>query len=126
MTGDQARKEAWLALADLFLDTTVDERAIARIASQLRRTGLPLDELERLYEREVAPACWRNLATVPGGEWLGFDAESLVRTIEQKRLHAPDLSWWDRWRISRWTASTRDDWLRVKRVLQGEDAENVR
>lgn len=115
-----ARRRAWLAIADLFLDTELDERDLARIARELRDTGLSLDALERAYEQEVAPACWRNLTAVPGGEWAGFAPDALFDAIEAKRLRAPAPTWWQQWRIRRWTRLTREDWGQVKLLVQAD------
>lgn len=115
-----ARREAWLALSELFLDTALDAADIAAIARRLRATGLPADTLQQLYQHEVAPVCWRNLLAVPGGAWAGFEPSALVAAVQRHRAHPPLLDAWgplQRWRIRRWTASTRDDWLRVKALL---------
>lgn len=112
------RRTAWLALANLFLDTELDERDLAQIARELRGSGLSIDVLERAYAQEVAPACWRNLEAVPGGVWTGFEPDALVEAIQRQRLRTDAPSWWQRWRMRRWTASTRADWLRVKQLLE--------
>jgi hypothetical protein len=107
-------------LSGLFLDTDLDERDIASIAHQLRATGIQNDELERIYEEEVAPACWRNLRAIPGGVWSGFEGSELAASIAR---HLDEAKPWDswptikRWRIKRWTALTRNDWEQVRRLL---------
>ena len=115
-----ARREAWLALSELFLDTALDAADIAAIARRLRATGLPAGALQQLYQHEVAPVCWRNLQAVPGGAWAGFEPAWLVNAVQQHLARPPLLHAWkplQHWRVTRWTARTRDDWLRVKALL---------
>ena len=117
---DEARITAWLALSELFLDTEHDDGDIARIGAALAGTGLDVDTLEKIYESEVAPVCWRNLCAVPGGAWAGFDREWLVQAItaHRKETHlveyVPILR---RLQIRRHTKLSRDDWERVKAAL---------
>jgi hypothetical protein len=119
-TRSHARIAAWQALSDLFLDTDLDERDIASIARTLRATGIQNDELERIYEQEVAPVCWRNARAIPGGVWSGFEGNELAASIAR---HLDERKPWDnwsivkRWQIKRWTALTRKDWQRVRRLL---------
>ncbi|MGZ8260273.1 MAG: DUF7079 family protein [Caldimonas sp.] len=117
------RVAAWQALSELFLDTELDDADIASIARRLKATGLGVDDLERIYETEVAPACWRNLEALPGGEWTGFSPAWLTDAIgghldraRGSRAWSRD-SWLGRWRIARRTASTRADWERLRRLL---------
>ena len=117
---DEARVTAWLALSELFLDTEHDDGDIARIGTALAGTGFDVDTLEKIYENEVAPVCWRNLSGVPGGAWAGFDREWLVQAItaHRKKTHlveyVPILR---RLQIRRHTKLSRDDWERVKAAL---------
>ena len=117
---DEARVTAWLGLSELFLDTEHDDGDIARISAALAGTGFDIAELEKIYENEVAPVCWRNLSGVPGGAWAGFDREWLVQAITAhcKKTHlveyVPILR---RLQIRRHTKLSRDDWERVKAAL---------
>jgi hypothetical protein len=117
---EPARLTAWKALSDLFLDTRLEEADIAAIAMQLRSTGFSLRELERIYEDEVAPVCWRNLSALPGGVWSGFSTAWLVDAIQREQHRG---RWWTRvpWvkrlQVNRWTRDSRDEWARVKRHL---------
>ena len=119
-TPSPARIAAWQAISGLFLDADLDEHDIAAIARELRATGIDRHELERIYEEEVAPACWRNLKAIPGGAWTGFEGRELAAAIVR---HLNESKPWDawpgvrRWRIKRWTAWTRADWERVRRSL---------
>ncbi|NTV95285.1 MAG: hypothetical protein HGA75_07675 [Thiobacillus sp.] len=114
------RLVAWAALSNLFLDTDLDDRDIEAIARELRATGYPASELERIYEQEVAPVCWRNLGAVPGGVWTGFDRDWLAGEV-RKHLQHPGI--WNAvwpirtWQIGVWTRLSRPDWNRVKARL---------
>lgn len=123
-----ARIDAWQALSDLFLDTTLDDADIASIARRLHQTGIAVADLERIYEDEVAPVCWRNLTAVPGGEWVGFSRDWLVARIgAHLATHRAGHrhSWLRRWRASRHTASSRADWNRLRACLENEGARAV-
>lgn len=118
---EPARMDAWLALSELFLDTTLDDGDIAAIVRQLQATGLAPGELEHIYEEEVAPVCWHNLLALPGGAWTGFRKEALVRAIVTQLRRPPwlhDVNFIRRLRVRRWTAMSRRDWLRVKARLK--------
>lgn len=114
---DEAHRSARLAISQLFLDTELDELDLKSIARELTETGLPVEELQRIYETEVAPACWRNLRALPGGVWTGFDRQSLGEAIRQHRIQNSIPTLWQRWSVRRWTASTRDDWSRVLKAF---------
>lgn len=117
---DERRRAAWQSLSELFLDTDLKAPQIASIAERLRDTGYSVAQLERMYEEEVAPVCWHNLQAIPGGHWIGFDTDWLVSTIDRHRKASSPLNrlpGWHRWRISRWTRHSRDEWERVKRRL---------
>ena len=122
MSVDPARLAAWQALSELFLDTELDDADIAAIARRLDATGFSVPELERIYEQEVAPVCWRNLRALPGGAWTGFEQKWLVEAIQRHRAsrgvldRLPGVS---RLRLRRSTALSRVDWERVKRLLAG-------
>ena len=117
---DPIRLTAWQALSQLFLDTDLDDLDIAAISRQLGSTGYRLEELDRIYEEEVAPVCWRNLCAVPGGTWTGFESEWLAKTIDSRRGNEGILygiPWVKRRCIQRWTALSRADWERVRQNL---------
>jgi len=116
---DPVRLAAWEALSELFLDTELTGHGVSSIVRQLRSTGFSVQELERIYEEEVAPVCWRNLQ-VPAGVWTGFDPAWLAQAIQSRQRSASvldRLSWWKRWRIKRWTSLSRVEWERVRRLL---------
>lgn len=121
---DAARRAAWQALSALFLDTELDHQDLQRLARQLRATGLPLAELERIYRDEVAPVCHLNLR-VTAGAWQALDGPALQQAIEARwaagRAGQP-AGWWQRWRQRRQTALSDPDWERLRELLAGADA----
>lgn len=115
------RARAWRALAQLFLDTELDDADITAIARELRLTGFSAAELQRIYEEEVAPICWRNLTVLPGGVWGGFNDDWLIASIQRRLdrqgarpMHPTARKLCIRW----WTRATRQDWLRVRDRLR--------
>lgn len=109
-----AIREAQVAIACLFLDTELDKADLSALARVLKGTGLPPSELQRIYETQVAPACWRNLWRLPGGVWGGFDDAWLMDAIQRHGLPAgARKSLFQRLRIRLWTAGTRQEWARV-------------
>ncbi|OWQ48861.1 hypothetical protein CDL60_02940 [Roseateles noduli] len=98
---DEAHRSARLAISQLFLDTERDELDLKSIARELLASGLPVDELQRIHDTEVAPACWRNLRALPGGVWTGFDAQSLHEAIRQHWVRNSIPTLWQRWSIRR-------------------------
>lgn len=112
-----AIREAQVAISCLFLDTELRKADLGALARVLKATGLSEAELQRIYETEVAPACWRNLWALPGGVWEGFDEEWLMHAIQRYRLQAmPRRSLFLRLRIRFWTARTRKEWAQVMRM----------
>ena len=81
------RKPVWSELSRLWLDTELDDGDLALIADTLARSGYTLDELERIYRREVAPVVYPNTLAVAGA-WSGFDPDWLH---EEARRNAEGL-----------------------------------
>jgi len=87
------RHSVWLALSDLFLDT--DSRlSFPYIARTLAAAPFSDDELETIFQNEVAPAVEFNLFDI-AGEWAGFDeawliAEIIRRPPQPYKLRSPD------------------------------------
>jgi hypothetical protein len=76
------RHPVWLALSDLFLDT--DTRlSFPYIARTLAASPFTDDELEAIFQNEVAPAVEFNLFDI-AGEWAGFGEEWLIATINRR------------------------------------------
>lgn len=78
------RRDVWLALAELWLDTELDDLRLAWIASVLRDSGLPLAELETIFHDEVAPVVWLN-HWVTAGVWDGFDPDWLIERCRRNQ-----------------------------------------
>ena len=87
----ESRRPVWIALSELFLDTTLDSADIDRIAKTLAGSPYSLDELDRILLWEVYPACRSNLLSI-AGEWAGFDPEWLASRI--LRGHSPLARAW--------------------------------
>jgi hypothetical protein len=85
-TDVESRRPVWIALSELFLDTTLDSADIDRIAKTLAGSRYSLGELDRILLWEVYPACHRNLWSI-AGEWAGFDPGWL----ESRILRGPSL-----------------------------------
>ncbi|WAC75382.1 hypothetical protein OU995_12055 [Roseateles sp. SL47] len=118
-TDSPADRAAQLAIARLFLDTELDDLDLKAIANDLRATGLQPSDLQRIYETQVAPACWRNLRAVPGGAWAGFDEAALTDAINRHRVTESQAGGFlQRLRMRRWTADTRDQWTRVLQFVE--------
>lgn len=76
------RHPVWLALSDLFLDT--DTRlSFPYIARTLAASPFSDDELEAIFQNEVAPAVEFNLFDI-AGEWAGFDETWLIAAITNR------------------------------------------
>jgi hypothetical protein len=111
-----ARRPVWIALSELFLDTTLDSGDLDRIARALARAPYSLDELDQILLWEVSPACGLNLYSI-AGEWAAFNPAWL----ESRILRRPSL-------MSRaWTAtvrrlgvSTSVTWRRIKQRVEAE------
>jgi hypothetical protein len=116
----QARLPVWDAIADLYLDTAIDERAIDYIARTLAASPFSLDELDAIYRYEVAPVVHANLKIV-AGEWVGWGEEWLRENVVPHVARSGRFRrWWADWRLGRWwmTADTRDDWQAVLRSVR--------
>lgn len=67
-------------MSELFLDTWFDDQQIDQMASALCDLPFETEQLTRMFETEVAPACGINLLDV-AGEWAGFDRDWLFQRI---------------------------------------------
>lgn len=109
---------ARLAISELFLDTDLDQDDFVRLGDMLKASRLTVDELDRIYYKELAPLLYGNLETT-AGEWSGFDPEWLEREIsKQNRQRAiekiPILNTVWRYWITR---TTREEWQKLRSQL---------
>ena len=102
----RARRAAWTALSELFLDTEPDLDGIVRA---LAATGLSVAQLEAILRHEVAPVLGLNLRSV-AGVWQAFDL-----TPVEERFRAG----WARPTLGGWWAlrAIRADWTRIVEAL---------
>lgn len=116
----RARRPAWDAIADLFLDTEIRDAEREFIARRLAASPFSEDALDAIYVHEVAPVVHRNLKIV-AGEWAGFGEAWLGERIPAYLARAGRFSrWWAGSRLGRWwhTADTRADWQAVLRLVR--------
>ena len=76
----ERRRPVWEALADLFLDTMLDEDDYRRIAKRIVVSGYTPTEVRSIFWDEVFPAAECNIRH-PAGECYGFDADWLQERI---------------------------------------------
>lgn len=117
------RVAAWRLLAELYLDTEHDERALRRLARELARSPYSVPELREIEAWEVAPVVLPNLFAV-AGVWDGFDPawlEAACRRRATRRslgLRVAGCLGWRRW-VRRATAS---HWRRLEPLIVAERA----
>jgi hypothetical protein len=83
----ERRRPVWEALADLFLDTTLDDADRRFVAERIVASGYSPAEVEDILWHEVFPAVSGNLRN-PAGQWAGFDIDWLQRRILATRASA--------------------------------------
>ncbi len=76
------RKQIWLVLSQLYLDTELDTTDFDTIISTLKQTTLSLDEIKNIDLYEVFPLLQTNLLSM-AGVWDGFDEEWLYENCEK-------------------------------------------
>ena len=101
-----ARRGAWAALSELFLDTEPDLDGIVRA---LAATGLSVTQLEAILRREVAPVLGPNLRSV-AGVWQAFDLAPVEKRFRAGRARATLGGWWA-------LRAVRADWARIVAAL---------
>lgn len=89
----------WDAMSILWVDNEIDEYDFKRLAEEMLKSGLSLEQLELIFLHEVAPVCWGNMLS--WSVWTAFDTEWLTGEIlkniaEQERnflyrcyIHSP-------------------------------------
>lgn len=114
-SGDDPRRQARMAISELFLDTALDDADFLRLRDTLRATRLPPEELDAIYYDEVAPILYGNLHST-AGVWSGFDADWLERQVRQhaQRRRFPPLQRLQRYLVTR---STIVDWRRLRALV---------
>lgn len=76
------RLPLWSAISDLWLDVEPDETLYNYIVREIIKSGYSIEQVERIYSEEVAPAVYHNLHSV-AGEWTYFDEDWLREKILQ-------------------------------------------
>jgi hypothetical protein len=111
------RREARLAISELFLDAELDAADFSRLRDRLRESGLTLPELDEVYFDEVAPILYGNLSSV-AGVWSGFDAAWLEQQITRAKRHRgiPFVARVRRYLVTR---TTIEDWRCLRAMLEG-------
>lgn len=111
---DLARKRpVWHAMAELFLDTEMDEAYCRSIAARLAASGYSVDDLRTIMDEDVAPAFATNLMDVAGA-WAGWSEAHVADTVA---LSKRGLRWPKRL-LARWVRPRYvDDWNRVLACL---------
>ncbi|WP_276875111.1 DUF7079 family protein [Chryseobacterium joostei] len=74
------RKQVWVALSELYLDTELQESDFTYMAKILFESSFTFDEIKRIDQYEVFPVLFSNLLS-PAGEWAGFNERILVKNI---------------------------------------------
>ncbi|WP_071883128.1 DUF7079 family protein [Hymenobacter swuensis] len=88
-TPDQERRwPVWVALADLYLDTELQEQDFKRIAAVCAESGFSWAEIRLINYNEVAPALWFNVQDI-AGEWAGWNEQWLITHIQHSYRTAP-------------------------------------
>ncbi|WP_454048018.1 DUF7079 family protein [Chryseobacterium sp. Marseille-Q8038] len=76
----EERKLVWLALADLYLDTELQEWQFQYITGIFLKSPFNLEKIKKIDQYEVFPVLFSNLLN-PAGEWAGFEEKRLVKNI---------------------------------------------
>nr|WP_283092583.1 MULTISPECIES: hypothetical protein [unclassified Providencia] len=69
-------KDLCAALSDIFVDNLTDYQHIASVAKHF-----PIEYVERMLTRYVAPVCYTNMLTPVPPVWLYFDEDELWNDI---------------------------------------------
>ena len=88
------RRQLWIALSELYLDTEMQGGTHQHIARVFNEAGYTPEQAWRIDRREVFPVLCGNLCTV-AGVWGGFGEEWLIDSLERYRAQRSWLR--DRW-----------------------------
>ncbi len=113
---DESRVAAWAVLAELFLDTQIDENSQSRIAARLRALPFSREELAEILRSEVAPAFGSNLFAV-AGEWSGWSEEQVLAQIRHAQRPRPARRLRNRTKASLAMRMITSDWERISRLI---------
>ena len=73
----EQRLPVWMALSELFLDTTFTLGELKFIAQRLAQSPFPLEEIEGMFLYEIAPVLNQNLRGKKAGEQKRFDPQKV-------------------------------------------------
>jgi hypothetical protein len=116
----QARLPLWEALSSLWLDTELTDWDLEWIARVMNESGLTIEELWRVYSREVAPVVYMNLYSV-AGQWSGFSPDWLRTEIVRNLRDRPRRTrFWTLFPITRclMLSQTDDDWKKLVAIVR--------
>lgn len=85
------RVPVWTALAELFLDTQLEEFQYCYIADVLHDSGYSLHELQAIFHDEVAPVFHRNVNAAPG-ERRGWRDDVVKKMVLDYLKRRPTLA----------------------------------
>jgi hypothetical protein len=84
----EARLPLWCALAELFLDTEMQDHDYQAIARAALAGSFSADQVRDIFEREVFPAFAVNLMSVAGA-WAGFRPDFVRERILETLVRPP-------------------------------------
>ena len=108
-----ARREVWIALSDLWLDTELDDSRLDEIAAVVCGSGFSRDEVQAIFHYELAPFLGWN-CLIAAGECSGFDADWVCEQAA-KRMGKPSLLKRILVGTGIMTYAARDAWQEVER-----------
>ena len=117
MTDKQSRHAVWLALSELFLDTTHSHEALQRIEDILRASPFDLATLDHIMRDEVFVVCGPNLFSI-AGEWAGFDAAQVIAECTLASTRRPVFVGIRRYFRRRAIQNDMPDWQRIRDRLR--------
>jgi hypothetical protein len=118
----ERRKPVWIALSEFWLDTSLDDGDLRRIARVAAASRYSKDELNEIYLFEVAPVVSANLCSM-AGEWAGFDEDWLC---SKAKFQAETKPWFPRLMAKIGLANIHLTWptgRQWRRMLQFLDSE---